>query len=74
MMRLQIASIPRFPRTSRNSWPIGNGKSVLSNDDTEDVAKDAAMRTSHPRIAVLATPRRIAIGALRCAPATSSEI
>lgn len=73
-MKLQIANMPRFPSTSRKSWPIGKGKSVVRSEETDFVAKDATTSSSHPRISVIATPRMMAIGALRCAPATSSEM
>lgn len=73
-MKLQIVSIPRFPSTSRKSWPIGNGRFVARSEETDFVAKDAEMSSNHPRISVLATPRMMAIGALRWAPATSSEM
>lgn len=73
-MKLQIVSMPRLPSTSRKSWPIGNGRFDVRSEETDDVAKDAETRTSHPRISVLATPRMMAIGALRCASATSSEM
>lgn len=73
-MKLQIANMPRFPSTSRKSWPIGRGRFVVRSEETDLVAKDAAMSSIHPRISVLATPRTMAMGALRCAPATSSEM
>ena len=47
---------------------------MVRSEETDFVAKDAAISSSHPRISVLATPRMMAIGALRCAPATSSEM
>ena len=71
-MKLQIASIPLLPRTSRNSWAIGNGSVVVNKPPTDEVAKDAAINISQPNEAVPATPRMIAIGADRAAPADSS--
>ena len=74
MMKLQRASIPFLPRTLRNSWPIGNGRSVPSRASTDEVAKDAAMSSSQPRDAVSKTLTRIASGAAFAAPAVSSEM
>jgi hypothetical protein len=68
MLRLQIASMPLFPRVSRKSWPMGRGSVVVSRPATDEVAKDAAIRRIHPRLAVAATPMRIAKGAERDAP------
>lgn len=50
MIRLQIASIPFFPRTFKNNWPIGKGRSVVNKSATDAVAKEAAMSRSQPRI------------------------
>lgn len=74
MMKDQIASIPDFPRTLRKSWPIGKGKVVDNISATEEVANEAAMYNIHPKNSVKATETRIAIGATRAAPATSSDI
>lgn len=74
MIKLQIASMPLWPRTSRKSWPMGKGNVLSQVAVTLAVAKDAAMSSSQPRTAVALTPTRIAIGALRAAPAVSSEI
>jgi len=65
MMKLQIANMPRFPSTSRKSWAIGRGRFVVRSEETDFVAKDAAISSSHPNISVLATPMMMAIGALR---------
>lgn len=65
MIKLQIVSMPRFPSTSRKSWPIGKGRSVARSEETDVVAKEAEMSNSHPRISVLATPTMMAMGALR---------
>ena len=73
-IRLQIASIPRLPSTSRKSWPIGSGSEVASKSGTEVAAKEAAMKSSQPSEAVAPTPTSIAIGAARAAPAVSSEM
>ena len=64
--------MPLFPRTSKNNWPIGRGSGVVITEETDAVAKDAAIRRIHPRLAVPATPMRIANGAERAAPVTSS--
>jgi hypothetical protein len=69
MMRLQMANMPLFPSTSRKSCPMGRGSVDNSRSDTDEVAKDAAIRRIHPRLAVAATPIRIAKGAERAAPA-----
>lgn len=69
-----MASMPCFPSTVRNSWPIGNGRSVPRMSGTEAVAKEAAMNSSHPSDAVPKTLTRIAIGAARAAPAVSSAM
>ena len=74
MMKLQIASIPFFPSTSRKSCPMGNAKSVLRRSDTDAVANEAAMRINHPRVAVPAAPTIIAIGAAFAALVVSSEM
>ena len=47
---------------------------MARSEETDLVAKDAAISSNHPRTSVKATPKMIAIGALRCAPATSSEM
>jgi hypothetical protein len=73
-MKLHIASIPRFPRTSRNSWPIGSGRVVAKSFGTDAVANEAAMYISQPKSCVAPTPIMIAMGAARAAPATSSEM
>jgi hypothetical protein len=57
MIKLQMASIPLFPRTSRNSWAMGKGRVVESKSETEKVAKDAAMNRSQPKEAVAACAR-----------------
>src|SRR5882762_5942606 len=72
IIKPQIMSIPLFPRVVKKSWPIGRGSLVASISETGEVAKDAAIRRIHPRPAVPATPIRIASGAARAAPATSS--
>ena len=74
MIKLQIASIPFWPRTLRNSCPIGSGKSVARMSDTDAVAYEAAMSKSHPKEHVAATEINMAIGAALAAPAVSSEI
>ena len=74
MTKLQTASIPRFPSTSRSSWPIGSASSVSSKAETETVAKEAAMMSIQPRPPTAAHETRIAIGAARAAPDTSSEM
>lgn len=53
---------------------MGRGNSELSNSGTDVLAKDAAMSKSHPNDAVAPTPTKIAIGAARAAPDTSSEM
>lgn len=74
MIKDQIASIPRFPSTSRNSWPIGKGKSLPRSEETEVIANEDAINNIQPKLAVAPTPINIAIGAARAAPATSSAI
>jgi len=74
MMKLHIASIPLFPRTSKKSWPMGSGKVLVNKLVTEAVAKEHAMKRSQPNTCVPNTPTRIATGAVRWAPATSSEM
>ena len=71
-MKLQMASMPRFPKTLKNNCPMGRGRVVVSRSDTDEVAKDAAMSNIHPRITVPVTPVMIAIGADLAAPTTSS--
>lgn len=74
MMNDQMASIPGFPRVFKNNCPIGNGSVDVNRSSTDVVAKDAAMYNSHPKNSVNATDAKIAIGATRAAPETSSEI
>lgn len=74
MIKDHMASMPFFPSTVRNSWPIGNGRSVPKISGTDAVAKEAAMNNSHPKDAVPKTLTRIAIGAARAAPAVSSAM
>lgn len=74
MMHDQMANIPRFPRVLRKSWPMGSGRSVARMSNTEVVAKDAAMYSSHPRPAVAPAATMIAMGAARAAPEVSSAI
>ena len=74
MMKLHRASIPFFPSTLRNSWPIGKGKSVARIPSTDAVANDAAISSNHPKDAVAATLTRMASGAAFAAPAVSSAM
>ena len=74
IVKLQMASMPRFPRTSSRSWPIGSARPVLSSAGTEGMAKDAAMKRIHPMMLMAATETRIAMGAARAAPDVSSEM
>lgn len=74
MIKLQIASMPFFPKTSRNNWPIGRARSELRRLSTDVSAKEAAMRVSHPRDAVAPTPTRMAMGAARAALVVSSDM
>lgn len=53
---------------------MGRGRSVPRIASTEDVAKEAAINSSHPREEVAATLTRIARGAARAAPAVSSDM
>jgi hypothetical protein len=43
MIKLQMASMPRFPRVSKNNCPIGNGSSEAKRSLTDVVANDAVM-------------------------------
>ena len=74
MIKLQMASMPRFPSTSRKSWPIGSGRGDASRSGTDAAAKEAAIKSSQLREAVAPTPMRMAMGAARAAPAVSSEM
>lgn len=49
MMKLQMASIPFFPRTFKNNWPIGRAKWVPRMSEIDVVANDAAMSINQPR-------------------------
>lgn len=66
--------MPRFPRTVRNTWPIGRGSSVAMRSLTDVITNEVAMRRSHPNPAVAPTPTKIAMGAALAAPAISSEM
>jgi hypothetical protein len=72
-MKDQIASIPLLPRVSRKSWPIGRGSDDPMRSDTEFVAKEAAISSNQPRLAVEATPTIMAIGAAKAALVVSSD-
>ena len=72
MMKLQMVSMPRFPKTFKNNCPICRGRVVASRSDTDEVAKDAAMSNIHPRITEPTTLIMIAAGADLAAPTTSS--
>lgn len=74
MIKLHIANIPFFPRTSKNTWAIGSGRSVDRRSLMEGITKDTAINRIHPRLAVAPTPTMMAIGAALAAPATSSEM
>ena len=74
IIKLHNANIPFCPKMSRNSCPIGRGRSVLRRSVTDVVANDAAISSNHPNEDVAATDTRIAIGAARAAPAVSSAI
>src|SRR6202042_363776 len=73
IIKPHIINIPFFPRTSKKSCAMGRGSVDENTSETDAVANDAAIRRIHPRLAVPATPMRIAYGAARAAPATSSE-
>lgn len=55
-MNDQIVNIPRFPRTLRNTCPIGSGRDVPRRSLMDGITKDVAMRRSHPKLAVAPTP------------------
>lgn len=74
IIRLHMVNIPRLPIAFKNNCPIGRGSSDDNRSAMEVLAKDAAMSRIHPRISVAATPASIAIGAVRAAPATSSDM
>lgn len=53
---------------------MGSGRSLSRRREGDAVAKDAAMERIQPRAAVAPTPRRMAMGAARAAPAVSSAM
>lgn len=74
MIKAHIANMPFFPKTSKKSCPIGNASSVSNSLGTEAMENEAAIRTSHPRLAVALAPIMIAKGAAREAFVVSSLI
>ena len=48
MIKLQMVNMPLFPSVSKNSCPIGKGRSEFRRSVTDLVANDAAMKRSHP--------------------------
>lgn len=74
MINDHIASIPCFPRTLRNTWPIKSGRRELKISSTDGIAKDVAISKIHPIVAVAITETIIARGAALAAFAVSSEM
>ena len=72
----QIASMPRFPKTFKKTWPMGRGRggSVFIRSLTEGIANEVAMSNNHPREAVPTTETIMARGAARAAFAVSSDM
>ena len=74
MINDHIASIPCFPSTLRNTWPMKSGRRELNISSTDGIAKDVAISKSHPNVAVAITETMIARGAALSAFVVSSEI